>query len=267
MLIFLFLILFITGFAFNAFLLHLTTKFLKVEGSNYKTALTITILQWTITIVISIVTGIILAIIGFGYLNTILTLILGFVIFHKLFQKYYKTNLKKNSLIYIIFTVIIVIVSLTIIVPTRIYVIEPFYAKGAAMNPTYQNGDYLIIDKISKSYERGDVIVFRYPRDPQQFFIKRIVGLPGEKIQIKDTSVFLYNSKNPDGKILNEDYIESDIKTYGINDEILELSNNEYYVLGDNRRASKDSRVFGAVASSFIRGKVWFKAGENDSFK
>lgn len=259
MLIILFLCLLIVGIALNVLVLHLTTKFFKIEGLDFKKNLIITAIYLITAFIISFVIGIILAIAGLGYLTSPLTLLIGFAVFHKLFLKYYNTGLKKNLSIYIAYTVIAVIVSVSIIIPVRSYVIEPFYAKGDTMSPTYQDGDYLIINRINKNYKRGDVIVFRYPLDPQQFFIKRIIGMPGEKIQIKGESVIIYDSNNPDGKILNESYLESDIKTYGVNEDILELSNSEYYVLGDNRGASKDSRVFGAVDKSLIRGTVWFK--------
>jgi len=138
----------------------------------------------------------------------------------------------------------------------------PFYVKGAAMESAYKDGDYLLINEFSKNYQRGDVIIFRYPKNPQEFFIKRIIALPGEKVQLKEDPVYLYDKQNPNGYKLSEPHLSPDMQTFGLDENIVELSSNEYYVLGDNRKASKDSRSFGAVEDSYFIGEVWFKAGE-----
>lgn len=127
------------------------------------------------------------------------------------------------------------------------------------MEPSFYDHEYLIIDEISYRFndpKRGDVIVFRYPLDPQEYFIKRIIGLPGEKIQIKEGKVYLYNNENPTGKILEEAYLEEGMDTYSSTNEIISLDKDEYFILGDNRNASKDSRVFGPVKRSFVIGRV-----------
>jgi len=152
----------------------------------------------------------------------------------------------------------VVLISLIIIIPIRYFLIQPFYVKGASMEPSFYDHEYLIIDEISyrfKDPKRGDAIVFRYPRNPQEYFIKRIIALPNESIQIKDGEVHVYNNNNPQGFILEEDYL-GNVETYSLNEEIIELSDNEYYVLGDNRTSSKDSRSFGSVDDSFIIGRV-----------
>jgi len=252
----------IAGFAFEALLLYIITKIFKINGVNYKTALIISIIQWIYFLVIGTILGIILSIFGFENLNIILSVIISFIVFHKLLQKYYQTNLKKNIAIYVVFTVITVIASLAIIIPIRNFVIMPFYAQGKAMEPSYKDGDYLLINRFSKDYQRGDVIIFRYPKNPQQFFIKRIIALPSEKVQFKEGSVYLYNKQYPNGHKLSEPYLTSDMQTIGLDKNIIELVNNEYYVLGDNRKASLDSRSFGAVKESYFIGKVWFKVSE-----
>ncbi len=143
--------------------------------------------------------------------------------------------------------------------PIRYFLIQPFYVKGASMEPTFYDQEYLIIDEISYRFSapgRGDIVVFKYPRNPKEYFIKRVIGLPGEKVQIKNGEVYIYNSQSPFGKEINEDYLDAKIKTYGLNEEIIILDDNEYYVLGDNRNASKDSRSFGSVDESFLVGKV-----------
>lgn len=153
----------------------------------------------------------------------------------------------------------VVFISLIIIIPVRYFLIQPFYVKGASMEPTFQDHEYLIIDEISYRFKapvRGQVIVFRYPRNPQEYFIKRVIALPGEAVQIKDGQVVIYNEENPEGFVLREDYLPHGLLTDSQSQIKLELSSEEYFVLGDNRNASKDSRSFGAVDKSFITGKV-----------
>lgn len=160
----------------------------------------------------------------------------------------------------------VVAISLAIILPVRYYLIQPFYVKGASMEPNFFDHEYLIIDEISYRFsapERGQVIVFRYPRNPQEYFIKRVIGLPGEEVMVKDGRVQIFNPENPNGLTLTEDYLADDTMTFAINNSDLEekvsVGSDEYYVLGDNRNASKDSREFGPVNKSFITGKVWLR--------
>ncbi|HZJ41551.1 MAG TPA: signal peptidase I [Patescibacteria group bacterium] len=162
----------------------------------------------------------------------------------------------------------VVSISLAIILPVRYYLIQPFYVKGASMEPNFHDQEYLIVDEISyrfKAPERGQVIVFRYPRNPQEYFIKRVIGLPNEDVQIIDGQVIIYNNVNPDGLVLNEDYLPKDLSTYFSNDFKVSINSDEYFVLGDNRPASKDSRSFGQVNKSFITGKVLFRGWPLDN--
>jgi signal peptidase I len=162
----------------------------------------------------------------------------------------------------------VVSISLAIILPVRYYLIQPFYVKGASMEPNFHDHEYLIVDEISyrvKAPERGQVIVFRYPKNPQEYFIKRVIGLPNEEVQIKDGQVIIYNDENPDGKALSEDYLVQDLNTYNNSEIRVELNSEEYFVLGDNRSASKDSRSFGPVNKSFITGKVLFRGWPLDN--
>jgi signal peptidase I len=156
----------------------------------------------------------------------------------------------------------VVCISLAIILPVRYYLIQPFYVKGASMVPNFHDQEYLIVDEISyrfKAPERGQVIVFRYPRNPQEYFIKRIIALPGEEVQIKDGKVLIFNTLNPDGLVLNEKYLPTDLFTEDNNGEKIKVEANEYFVLGDNRSNSKDSRSFGPVDKSFVIGKILFR--------
>ncbi len=168
----------------------------------------------------------------------------------------------KNFFSFVLELIKVVIISLAIILPIRYFLIQPFYVKGASMEPSFYDHEYLIIDEISYRFrepQRGDIIVFRYPQNPQEYFIKRLIGLPGEKVQLKDGDVYLYNQQSPDGFKLNEPYLSPGTKTYGFNEEILSLGRDEFYLLGDNRNSSKDSRSFGPVNKSFIIGRVLFR--------
>lgn len=159
----------------------------------------------------------------------------------------------------------VVIISALIVIPIRYYLIQPFFVSGSSMVPQFHNGEYLIIDEFSyrnNPPQRGDVIIFRYPKDPSQFYIKRIIGMPGETIQIKDEKVIVYDKARqlyPWGLVLDEtSYLINDERTKGNID--LTLEDNQYFVMGDNRQASSDSRLWGPVDKKFIIGKVWVRA-------
>lgn len=158
-------------------------------------------------------------------------------------------------------TVKVVVISLLIIVPVRYYLIQPFYVQGASMEPSFYNKEYLVINEISYRFEdieRGDVVVFHYPRDPKQFFIKRVVGLPGEQVIVRDNSVTVVNSDHPEGFVLDESlYLGEASHTSGNLRVSLDIG--EYYVLGDNRGASLDSRGFGPIERDVIVGRVWLR--------
>ncbi|MEK7190204.1 MAG: signal peptidase I [Patescibacteria group bacterium] len=146
-------------------------------------------------------------------------------------------------------------VALVIVIPIRFFVIQPFIVSGSSMVPTFENNDYLIIDKISYelgNQKRDDVVVFRYPNDPTKFFIKRIIGLPGETIDIKGSEVTITNEDHPEGFKLDQPFV----KNLANNDTHLELKNDEYFVMGDNRNASSDSRYWGAVKKDLLIGRA-----------
>lgn len=150
----------------------------------------------------------------------------------------------------------IFILALAIVIPIRFFLFQPFIVNGASMEPSFKNGEYLLIDEISyklRNPKRGEVVVFKYPKDPSYFYIKRIIGLPGETVEIKDQEVKIYNYEFPNGKIIKEPYI----KGFTTNPLKMVLGKNEYFVLGDNREHSSDSRSFGAVPKKNIIGKAW----------
>lgn len=154
----------------------------------------------------------------------------------------------------------VVVISLAIIIPVRYYLIKPFYVKGASMEPTFFDSEYLIINEITYRFEspqRGDSVVFRYPLDTRQHFIKRVVGLPGETVVINNDQVSIINEEHPEGVLIEEPYLEFETKTLG--DFNVTLGDNEYYLLGDNREESLDSRSFGPVDESLIVGKTFIR--------
>ena len=152
-------------------------------------------------------------------------------------------------------TIKVIVISFAIILPIRYFLIQPFYVEGASMEPSFHTKEYLIIDEISYRFNdpaRGDVVVMRYPRDTRQYFIKRVMGLPGERIKIINGVVFT------DNEPLDESYLSEELKSYGSMEE-LTLGEDEYFVLGDNRANSLDSRVFGPVQRRFIVGRAWIR--------
>jgi signal peptidase I len=168
----------------------------------------------------------------------------------------------RNFFLYIFELIKMVVIALVIIIPIRYFLIQPFYVKGASMEPSFYDSEYLIINEISYRFEppkRGDIVVFRYPKDPQEYFIKRVIGLPGEKVQLKNGEVYIYNQGKPDGVALPEPYLAEGVKTYSLSEDIITLQKDEYFVLGDNRNSSKDSRSFGPVNKSFLIGKVMLR--------
>ena len=154
----------------------------------------------------------------------------------------------------------IVIIALIIVVPIRYFLFQPFFVRGQSMEPSFQDGDYLIIDELSYRFseiKRGDVVVFKYPNNPSQRYIKRIIGLPGELVEIKSGLVMVYSEDNK--QVLDErEYLSSETKTPG-QARVL-LDENDYFVLGDNRSLSSDSRSWGLLNRKYIIGKVFIRA-------
>ncbi len=150
----------------------------------------------------------------------------------------------------------------------RTFFVQPFLVSGSSMVPTFQNGDYVLVDEFSQHIEpiaRGDVVVFHDPQDWSTYFIKRIIGLPDEKIQIANNQITVFNTSTPDGLTLDEAYLPpgtpvsandcdggnflNDVCTYT-------LASSTYLALGDNRPESFDSRSWGPLPSKNIVGIV-----------
>ena len=154
----------------------------------------------------------------------------------------------------------IVILAVVIVLPVRYFLFQPFFVQGISMEPNFENGDYLIVDEISYRFrepERGEIIVFKYPKNPTQRYIKRIIGLPGETVEIKEGQVIILDENW--NQVLDEsEYLSENIETSG--NIRVSLSEDEYFVLGDNRNFSSDSRRWGALPKKYIVGKVYVRA-------
>lgn len=154
--------------------------------------------------------------------------------------------------------IVLIGTSLLMVFLVRSFVAQPFVVSGASMEPTFHTSEYLIVDQLS--YElgnphRGDVIIFKYPLIPSRYFIKRVIGLPGETVKITGTKVEIKEVGSDEFFTLDEPYIkfpkESASETV--------LAADEYYVMGDNRLASLDSRSWGPLKEDFIVGKAFVR--------
>jgi len=140
----------------------------------------------------------------------------------------------------------------------RFFIATPYVVDGSSMEPTFEPWQYLIIDKLIydiKPLERGDVIVFTQPQDTSRSLIKRVIGLPGETLRISGSQVTIFNESHPEGLILTEPYVSSKNASTGDFFETT-LDATEYFVLGDNRRVSSDSRIWGALPYENVTGRV-----------
>ncbi|GIW69191.1 signal peptidase I [Candidatus Parcubacteria bacterium] len=149
------------------------------------------------------------------------------------------------------------IVALLIIVPLRAYVAQPFYVVGSSMAPTFNSGEYLIIDELSyqlRDPRRGEVIIFRFPKQPSLYFIKRVIGLPGETVEIRGNTVFVHAADGMHEFALNEPYVAPEHQRTDYS--VTVLGKDEYFVMGDNREASLDSRAWGPLPREYIVGRV-----------
>jgi len=171
-----------------------------------------------------------------------------------------------------------------IIVPVRMFLFQPFIVRGASMEPNFSEKQYLVVNEFGykntpinilgkdfvtvkphKDLNRYDIVVFRAPNNEKQYYIKRVIGLPGETIEIDNGAVMIYNDEYPDGRVLDENaYLPEGRKTNGTRKVV--IGEDEYYVLGDNRPASSDSRSFGPLQKDAVIGKVLLRAWPVNNF-
>ncbi len=168
-------------------------------------------------------------------------------------EKSEKTSSTRSLILFALLVLIIVL-------PVRLFIAKPFIVSGASMYPTFDTWHYLIIDQLTYRFEkpqRGDVVVFHFPQNPSRFFIKRVIGLPGETVQLNGTTVTIFNDEHPNGFSLNEPYVTDENSKES--QLVMELGNNEYFVLGDNRKASADSRYWGPLEDYRIVGRAYLR--------
>ena len=148
-----------------------------------------------------------------------------------------------------------IIITVVIVLPIRLFIAQPFIVSGDSMYPTFESGEYLIIDQVTyrlSEPERGDVIVFRFPQDRSKFFIKRIIGLPGETIDFSGRDVIVTNL-NGNSFTLPEEYVTKEKSNLP---NAVTLTDSEYFVMGDNRLESLDSRIWGPLERKDIVGRA-----------
>ncbi|MFH0890634.1 MAG: signal peptidase I [Candidatus Liptonbacteria bacterium] len=160
-------------------------------------------------------------------------------------------------------------VALGLVFVIRTFLVQPFLVQGASMSPNFSNGDYLLIDELSyylREPKRGEVVVFRFNQGDQEreslvYYIKRVIGLPGETIEMKEGKVIVYNTENKEGFTLDENYLprgrETLVRPGG--QTKFALKEGEYLALGDNRSYSYDSRDWGVVHRDWIVGTARFR--------
>lgn len=151
----------------------------------------------------------------------------------------------------------VIVIAVAAVVIIRSFLVQPFLVSGTSMVPNFQNGDYVLVDELTydlRAPARGEVVVFRDPQDISTYFIKRIIGLPGETVKITNNSITVTNQQNPNGLALDESYLPSGTVTAGT--ESYTLSSSTYLVLGDNRPFSFDSRSWGPLPAKNLIGLV-----------
>lgn len=170
----------------------------------------------------------------------------------------------------------ILLLAVAIIIPIRVFFFQPFFVQGSSMEPNFEDGEYLVISEFGykhttlpliegyavrpwKVLERQEPVVFHYPKNPEQYYIKRVIGLPGESVEIKGNKVIITNKIHPDGYVLNEGaYLDKSVSTTDM--ARLKLGDDEYFVMGDNRPFSYDSRAFGPIKKQAVIGRVLIRA-------
>jgi len=153
------------------------------------------------------------------------------------------------------------IVALGLALFVRFFIAAPYVVSGASMDPNFDDWHYLIIDRVTYDLgepQRGDVIVFDLPQEGGRSLIKRVIGLPGETVVLKGASVSIVNDEHPQGFTLDEPYLNPD-NLGGESNMRVTLKENEYFVLGDNRRVSADSRLWGTLPREQIVGRAFVR--------
>lgn len=151
------------------------------------------------------------------------------------------------------------LIAILAVAAIKYFLVQPFIVNGASMETTFYDGDYLLVDEVSYRFEapqRGDVIVFHSPQDYSIYFIKRVIGLPGETVDVEGDKIHITNAQHPEGFYLTEPYLSSIMSTGWVGSKKITLGPTQYFVLGDNRLNSLDSRYWGPLERSAIVGVV-----------
>lgn len=151
-----------------------------------------------------------------------------------------------------------IVISLAIVIPIRMFIMQPFVVSGLSMFPSFNDKEYLIVDELSYNFRdpvRGEVVIFRYPKNPSIFYIKRVIGLPNETVKITGTTATIINEEHPEGFTIDQPYVENTSNT----PNETKLGDGEYFVMGDNRSASSDSRYWGALPRKNIIGRAYLR--------
>ena len=170
-------------------------------------------------------------------------------------------NKKKDTKKYLLVAwefIQVIIIAAIIVFPIRYFIFQPFIVKGDSMVPNFHSGDYLIVDELSYRFStpsRGDVVVFHYPLQESERFIKRVIGLPGETVEVKDGKITITSKDGKNSMVLNEQlYLPNLLFTDGKSN--ITLKDDEYFVMGDNRQFSYDSRAWGILPKKELIGKA-----------
>jgi len=180
--------------------------------------------------------------------SILVNLVIGYGVFYYLLKRKNPTSYAKALKAYLLFWFVAGVTTILVVALVRSLVFSPFVVAGQAMNPTFQTGDYLVIDMLSNSYERGDVVVYEFKEG--QYFVHRIIGLPNDQITIQDNIVSI------NGEPLVEQYVNGVTEW---ENKSIELGQDEYFIMGDNREHSNDSRFIGAISSDRILGEYFTK--------
>jgi len=157
-------------------------------------------------------------------------------------------------------TIQIVVIALSLFVIVYLFFFQPHQVKGSSMNPNFIDAEYLLTDKITYRFnkpQRSETVIFTAPKNPDYEYIKRIIGLPGETVKIENGFVFINANK------LEEAYLPTDTRTlsgsFSREGHTISIPDNHYFVIGDNRNHSSDSREWGTVPRENILGRAWFR--------
>ncbi|MBU0647568.1 signal peptidase I [Patescibacteria group bacterium] len=233
----------------NAGLLFLTKKILRIRQATYLKSLYVILIVSLINIVFGFLIFS-LQIVEFGQFLAPFIILLVFIY---LLKRFYSLKWLNSIIVYFLYMILELIfylgITFILLIPLRHYVFGLYIVEGDSMNPTLSQNDMFIANKLDKDFSRGEIIVFAPIEKEDQTTIERIIGLPGENIQINDGHVLI------DNQLLSEEYLDQ--TTPGQID--IDLSSNEYFVMGDNRHDSQDSRHIGPIASEQIIGSFFYK--------